>query len=128
MTLRKPLYLPIDDGDALGLRTLRQSWHTEHIACNSHNHLTATVEDHITDADSESLRRPISRGVGRERELCFGDAYWVLCDGAVLVGKIPAQRLELFRHSLTVFYTRSTVDTLAHLLYLVFQTSRPPYR
>ena len=54
--LRKSFYFTILDGDTLGLWTLGQSWHTNHVASNGDNHLTTAVQDDVADADSKALR------------------------------------------------------------------------
>ena len=106
----------------LCLRIFGQSRHTEHIARNGHNHLTATIQDDVTNADGKALGRAISLGVGRERELRLGDADGVMGDGAVLISKGETQILQFLLRRLTILHCSSTIDALAHFLNLVFQT------
>lgn len=47
--LRQPLYFTINNGNALCLRILGKTGHPKHVTGNGNYHLTATVDDDITD-------------------------------------------------------------------------------
>lgn len=53
--LRQPFYFTINNGDALCLRILGKTGHPKHVTGNGNYHLTATVDDDITDTYRKNL-------------------------------------------------------------------------